>query len=267
MTCSVYSQNLLEQTPQEDVKKDKRDRQALSVKSVNDMTPRQRRNLKMFSTPLKHSSRGGSRKFMPEGPNADIFQGIDPEIFHRLGVEAIHPLFNSMARKDLVNKLVSAVKEDLDSTAQDEGEAIMRAEGFKRFAGKSAYELIIRRREDLDWATGQKKTPRGDEKDDIEMRMEAEEEQPFQEEKTSKRHETKVAPSKRKNDPKTRGTPAVRLTFNSNGANMVNISKCNFPSAEKKYPGFCILADDVWVKYDADCIDCSLGFDHFTHAY
>lgn len=135
----------------------------LGVKSPMHMTPRQRKTLKKLSTPINHSSYGGgSRKFLPhDSPKTDPFDGLDPKIFFRLGVEVEYRLKNSKARKELVTKLVAAVKEDIEILEREEEESEMREEGFWRWAGRTAYLAIMQTRQDLDWATGQKKgTPR-----------------------------------------------------------------------------------------------------------
>jgi hypothetical protein len=134
---------------------------SLSVKAPHDMTPRQRKIIKKFTTPINHSSfGGGSRKYTPNRDmGSDLYDGVDPQIFFRLGIEVVNPPVNSKARKDLVAKLVAAVKEDIDIITREDAESAMREEGFWRWAGKTAYEYIKRTREDFDWATGQKKGP------------------------------------------------------------------------------------------------------------
>ena len=134
---------------------------SLSVKAPHDMTPRQRKIIKKFTTPINHSSfGGGSRKYTPNrGMDSDLYDGVDPEIFFRLGVNVTNPPVNSKARKELASKLVAAVKEDIDIIVREDAESAMREEGFWRWAGKTAYEYIKRTREDFDWATGQKKGP------------------------------------------------------------------------------------------------------------
>lgn len=145
---------------------------SLSVKAPHDMTPRQRKINKKFNTPINHSSfRGGSRKYTPNrGMDSDLYDGVDPQIFFRLNVEVVNPLVNSKVRKDLVAKLVAAVKEDLNVIFREDEETTMREEGFWRWAGKTAYEYIKKTREDFDWATGQKKgSPRREDLADDDM--------------------------------------------------------------------------------------------------
>jgi len=72
-------------------------------------------------------------------------------------VEVTSPRTSSQARKDLVVRLVSAIKEDLDIIRREEHESAIREEGFWRWAGKGAYYQIMWTREEFDWATGQKK--------------------------------------------------------------------------------------------------------------
>jgi hypothetical protein len=131
---------------------------ALSVKPPSDpsvSTARQRKCVKKFSTPVKHAGyRGGSRKFSPKGGLAsDPFDGVDPEIFFRLGIEVVNPIKNSVARKELVAKLVVAVKNDLSIIKQEDEETVMRQEGFLRWAGKAAYQAIMDIRVGLDWVS------------------------------------------------------------------------------------------------------------------
>jgi hypothetical protein len=135
----------------------------LSVKSPTNMTPRQRKTVKKFTSSINHASYGGgSRKFSPLATvKTDPFDGLDPKIFFRLGIEVEYPVKNSKARKELVIKLVAAVKEDIEIIEREEEETLMREEGFWRWAGKTAYHAILQTRQELDWATGQKKgTPR-----------------------------------------------------------------------------------------------------------
>jgi len=135
---------------------------ALSVKPSNTLTPRQRKVVKKTSTPASHSNyRGGSRKFSSQTiSKTDPYGGLDPKIFFRLGVEVEKPLKSSKARRDIVAKLVAAVKEDLETIEREDKECALREEGFWRWAGKPVYYAIQRHREGLDWATGQKIAPR-----------------------------------------------------------------------------------------------------------
>ena len=135
---------------------------ALNVKRPNAMTPRQRKIVKKMSTSAGHSNfRGGSRKFSPQTTSkTDPYDGIDPKIFFRLGIEAEKPLKNSKAHRGLVAKLVAAVREDLEIIEREDKECALREEGFWRWAGKPVYYAIQRHREGLDWATGQKIAPR-----------------------------------------------------------------------------------------------------------
>lgn len=129
----------------------------LAVKPPLDMTPRQRKTMKKFYTPVQHSSfGGGSRKYSPRHPVSDAYDGLDPAIFFRLGVEIETPIKNTKERKELVAKLIAAIKEDMDVITREENETEMRAEGFWRWAGKTAFQNIMRTRDTLDWATGQK---------------------------------------------------------------------------------------------------------------
>lgn len=132
----------------------------LVVKLPDNLTPRQRRTLKKYSTPINHSSYGGgSKKYSPNALNpgaADPFDGVDPAVFFRLGIEVVNPVKNSKARKDLIVKLIAAIRDDLDVIYREDMETDMREEGFWRWAGKTAMHVMKETRKTLDWATGQK---------------------------------------------------------------------------------------------------------------
>lgn len=128
-----------------------------SVKSPEAMTPRQRKTQKKFNSAINHSSfNGGSRRY--GSPKSDPFDGVDPDIFSRLGIEIVNPANTSKERKDLSTKLVAAVKEDIGIIEREDADTIMREEGFWRWAGKTAFHYIKETRKDFDWATGQKIT-------------------------------------------------------------------------------------------------------------
>jgi hypothetical protein len=136
---------------------------ALSLNSPNLLTPKQGKTAKKFYTPIKQPIfRSSSRRYSPKATlKTDPYDGVDPQIFFRLGVEIEHPRTNFITRRDLVAKIIAAVKEDLDIIAREDAETAMREEGFWRWAGRGPYDAILRTREELDWATGQKKgTPR-----------------------------------------------------------------------------------------------------------
>ncbi|KAH6676691.1 hypothetical protein B0J14DRAFT_537397 [Halenospora varia] len=132
---------------------------SLSLKSPNQITPRQRKVVKKYNNPIDYSSFGsGSRKYTPRSiKGMDIYNGLDPQIFFRLGIEVLNPQRNSKVRKDLVLKLIDAVKEDIGVIEREDEESAMREEGFWRWAGKTAYHHMAMVRENIDWATGQKK--------------------------------------------------------------------------------------------------------------
>ncbi|KAE8448603.1 hypothetical protein EG329_009028 [Mollisiaceae sp. DMI_Dod_QoI] len=134
----------------------------LAVKPPDDMTPRQRKTLKKFTSAVDHSSfKGGSRKY--GSPKLDLYNGVDPEIFSRLGIDIVVPINHSKGRKDLATKLVAAIKEDIETITREDVDTVMREEGFWRWAGKTAYWHIVDTRKDFDWATGQKRgAPRFD---------------------------------------------------------------------------------------------------------
>lgn len=85
-------------------------------KAPADLTPRQRKTQKIFSAPIKHSNRGGSQKYTPIS-KADIFEGIDPSIITRMGIDTKG---SSGARRALLIKLKEAVMHDLDVIQQEE---------------------------------------------------------------------------------------------------------------------------------------------------
>ena len=84
----------------------------------------------------------------------DPYDGLDPEILERLGIKVVSPHKNSPIRRELVRKLLAQIKEDVGIQTQEKAEAQIRAEGFWNWAGKSAYQIIMNNRENLDWATG-----------------------------------------------------------------------------------------------------------------
>jgi hypothetical protein len=129
-----------------------------AVRSPADMTPRQRKTQKKFNSAINHSSfSGGSRKF--GSTKADPFDGLDPDIFSRLGIEIANPADHSKERRDLATKLVEAVKDDIDTIKREGEDTVMRETGFWRWAGRATYNHIRETRINFDWATGQKKTP------------------------------------------------------------------------------------------------------------
>jgi hypothetical protein len=128
----------------------------VDAKKLDEMTPRQRR----VHTFARRKEGNQSRKYDPailKKANS-IYCGVDPEIFVRLGIEVVNPVVNSKSRKDLVAKLVAAIKEDLDIQLREDLECVMREEGFWRWAGKTALHHMEQTRREIDWATGQKIT-------------------------------------------------------------------------------------------------------------
>lgn len=130
-------------------------------KAPNYPTPKQQRAAKklLTITPLKQSKiRGNQQKFTPETAyKNDPYGGIDPSIFYRLGID-INPLSNPKTRKELIGKLIVAVRNDLRVIQREEEEAVIREEGFWRWAGRNAFRNIFEYRKMFDWATGQKIT-------------------------------------------------------------------------------------------------------------
>lgn len=121
---------------------------------------KQRRLMKKVTTIIKSQQAYNKtcKNFSPrKDVNHDAYEGLDPQIFVRLGVKVVHPPTNSTARKELVAKLIGQIKEDLAIQAQEQTEAKLREEGFWRWAGKSAYHSIMANRENVDWQTGMKR--------------------------------------------------------------------------------------------------------------
>ncbi|TGO65795.1 hypothetical protein BCON_0001g01130 [Botryotinia convoluta] len=131
-------------------------------KTPNYPTPKQQRAAKRLTTvtSLRQSKlRGHQQRFTPETAyKNDPYGGIDPEIFYRLGVD-VKPPSNPKTRKELIGKLIAAIQNDLHVIRREEEEAIIREEGFWRWAGRNAFRNILEYRKIFDWATGQKITP------------------------------------------------------------------------------------------------------------
>ncbi|KAF7945979.1 uncharacterized protein EAE97_005017 [Botrytis byssoidea] len=131
-------------------------------KTPNFPTPKQQRAAKRLNTvtPLRQSKlRGHQQRFTPETAyKNDPYGGIDPEIFGRLGID-VKPSSNPKPRKELIEKLIAAIQNDLHVIRKEEEEAVIREEGFWRWAGRNAFRNILEYRKMFDWATGQKITP------------------------------------------------------------------------------------------------------------
>ncbi|CAD6448574.1 6488ab51-7959-4435-beb4-c9f449663e35-CDS [Sclerotinia trifoliorum] len=128
-------------------------------KVPNYPTPKQQRAAKKLTTTtnLRQSKlRGHQQKFTPEMAHKnDPYGGIDPAIMYRLGID-VNPLSSPKTRKELIEKLIIAVKNDLQVIRREEEEAVIREEGFWRWAGRNAFRNILEYRKTFDWATGQK---------------------------------------------------------------------------------------------------------------
>lgn len=131
-------------------------------KTPNYPTPKQQKAAKKLTTvtPLKQPKRrGNQQKFTPETTyKNDPYGGVDPQIFYRLGID-VKPPSNPKIRKELIGKLIAAIHNDLHVIRREEEEAVIREEGFWRWAGRNAFRNIREYREKFDWATGQKITP------------------------------------------------------------------------------------------------------------
>lgn len=86
----------------------------------------------------------------------DPYLQLDRSIFYRLGIE-LEPFNNSKPRKELIKRLVIAIKEDLDIMKRENDDYVIRKEAFWRWAGKEAYHRIKALRDETDWTTGQRK--------------------------------------------------------------------------------------------------------------
>ncbi|KAB8297898.1 hypothetical protein EYC80_001684 [Monilinia laxa] len=130
-------------------------------KAPNYPTPKQQRAARRLTTitPIRQSKlRGHQQKFTPETVHKnDPYGGINPDIFYCLGID-VNPPSNPKARKDLTGKLIIAIQNDLQVIRREEEEAIIREEGFWRWAGRNAFRNILEYRKTFDWATGQKIT-------------------------------------------------------------------------------------------------------------
>lgn len=130
-------------------------------KVPNYPTPKQQKAARKLTTTtnLRQSKlRGHQQKFTPEMAHKnDPYGGIDPAIMYRLGID-VNPLSSPKTRKELIGKLIIAVKNDLQVIKREEEEAVIREEGFWRWAGRNAFRNILEYRKTFDWATGQKIT-------------------------------------------------------------------------------------------------------------
>ncbi|KAL3427397.1 hypothetical protein PVAG01_00906 [Phlyctema vagabunda] len=99
----------------------------------------------------RHGNQGKSSRLSKR--NLDICGEVDSEIFSRLGVELVSPYLSSR-RKELVVKLVEAVKNDLEVVDQEEVEAHFRELAFYRWAGRGARIAMEEAHKNYDWATG-----------------------------------------------------------------------------------------------------------------
>jgi hypothetical protein len=114
-----------------------------------------RRDKKMMGFMKACHIHGSTNKlFHKKTVQSDPYGGLDPEIFERLGIKVVNPIKNSPARKDLMRKLITQLKEDISIQTQEKAEAQTRADGFWNWAGKSAYHIIMENRKNIDWATG-----------------------------------------------------------------------------------------------------------------
>jgi hypothetical protein len=135
----------------------------LTLKSATPNS-KQKKNTKMLSAVTKASYiHGSAKKYSPKGsPKIDPYDGLDPQIFTRLGIKALDLPKSSSTRKDFMRKLIAHVKEDLVIQAQEIAEAKMREDGFWKWAGRGAYHLIMKNRESMDWATGVRRSEPND---------------------------------------------------------------------------------------------------------
>lgn len=73
----------------------------------------------------------------------------------RLGVNP-SPNFGNKARRHLCAKLLAAIQEDLLKVFNDEQETMQREGGYYRYVNRRTYNMMVRKAEIWDWATGQK---------------------------------------------------------------------------------------------------------------
>ena len=101
---------------------------------------RQKKNAKRLSAIMRAGYvHGNAKKYSPKkSPKIDPYEGLDPQIFNRLGIKVINPPKSSPTRKDLIRKLITQIKEDLAIQAQEKTEAKIREDGFWRWAGRGA---------------------------------------------------------------------------------------------------------------------------------
>ncbi|RAL65598.1 hypothetical protein DID88_005270 [Monilinia fructigena] len=115
-------------------------------KAPNYPTPKQQRAARrlMTITPIRQSKlRGHQQKFTPGTAHKnDPYGGINPDILYCLGID-VNPPSNPKARKDLMGKLIIAIQNDLQVIRREEEEAIIREEGFWRWAGRNAFRNIL----------------------------------------------------------------------------------------------------------------------------
>lgn len=130
---------------------------ALDLASTPPSNSKQRRKERKITAVEKAArhihtkSKGNSPKKVSK---ISLLDGLDPQILCRLGINDIDPPKSSAVRKELIRKLIAQIKDDLAIQAQEQTEAKMREDGFWNWAGRGAYHMIMRNREDMDWATG-----------------------------------------------------------------------------------------------------------------
>jgi hypothetical protein len=125
------------------------------LKSVT-LNSKQRKNEKKITAIVRaRHIRGNSKRYSTKKATKDNdYDGLDPQILLRLGIKVIDPPKHSPIRRELIRKLIAQIKEDLSIQAQEQAEAKIRGDGFWLWAGRGAYHTIMKNREDIDWATG-----------------------------------------------------------------------------------------------------------------
>lgn len=132
---------------------------SLSLKPTATNSKQKRNAKKLLAVEKARHVRGNMKGYSPKKPTQDdLIEGLDPQIFLRLGIKNIDPPKSSAVRKELIRKLTAVIKEDLAIQAQEKAEAKIREESFWRWAGRGAYNLIMKNREGIDWATGVKRS-------------------------------------------------------------------------------------------------------------
>lgn len=129
-------------------------RATMSVEETEE-TPTKSSNI---PTPTPTSTKD-SKKSKQLSPNTaeDALALIDPKILERLGVVGIIRHDTTRKRRELVNKLASLIKEDIDIVRKEDEDTRTRQASFWRFVGSSTLENLVESHKDYSWQTGELK--------------------------------------------------------------------------------------------------------------